>query len=87
MEFLDSFPAAIAVDLTPELDECYTLGPYTLFQNNIPQRTEWGDLLNRAKYQDDRNAAAQLGRQLEGWSFTTKRAGPRGLAAPRPENE
>ena len=66
MEFLDSFPTVIAVDLTPEVDECYSLGPYTLFQGSAGHRTEWGDLLYRAKYQNDRDAVAQLGRQLEG---------------------
>lgn len=65
IEFLRAFPAVIVVDLTPEVDDCYSLGPYTLFQGNVPHRTEWGDLLNRAKYQNDRDAAAQLGSQLE----------------------
>ena len=65
MEFLRAFPAVIVVDLTPEVDDCYSLGPYTLFQGNAGQRTEWGDLLSRAKYQNDRDAAAQLGSQLE----------------------
>ena len=65
MEFLRAFPAIIVVDLTPEVDACYSLGPYTLFQGSASYRTEWGDLLSRAKYQNDRDAAAQLGRQLE----------------------
>ena len=65
MEFLNSFPAVIVVDLTPEVDDCYSLGPYTLFQGSARHRTEWGDLLSRAKYQNDRDAAAQLGSQLE----------------------
>lgn len=65
MEFLRAFPAVIVVDLTPEVEDCYSLGPYTLFQGSASQRTEWGDLLSRAKYQNDRDAAAQLGSQLE----------------------
>lgn len=64
-EFLRAFPAIIVVDLTPEVDACYSLGPYTLFQGSVSYRTEWGDLLSRAKYQNDREAAAQLSRQLE----------------------
>ena len=66
MEFLDSFPTVIDVDLTPEVDECYSLGPYTLFQGSARHRTEWGDSLFQAKYRDDRDAAAYLGSQLEG---------------------
>ena len=65
LEFLHCFPMVIDVDLTPEVDRCYALGPYTLFQANQRHRTEWGDALYQAKYQNDQVAVEHLGIKLE----------------------
>ena len=42
------------------LDECYALGPYTVFDGEVPRRTAWGESLNGAKYGRDGNEQEDL---------------------------
>ncbi len=58
--FLDLLKDKIIVDLSPQLDECYAMGPYSVFEGEQRTNSPWGDLVNRAKYRNDRPALAQL---------------------------
>ena len=55
----------IIVDLRPNLDFCFALGPYTLFSaDNEHSRSEIGSLLYEAKYRKNEWSVTALGRQL-----------------------
>ena len=62
---LDMLKHRILVDLFPSLDECYSLGPYTVFDGEKRQIHYWGDLLYRAKYGGQTNAGEVLLKHIE----------------------
>lgn len=62
--FLDLLKSTIFVDLTPEVDECYALGPYTVFEENESERGEIGELVNRAKYWREDAVVDHLGQRI-----------------------
>ena len=45
-DFLDLLPSVIMIDLVPQLDECYALAPYTMFDEGEGVKTAAGNLLN-----------------------------------------
>ena len=63
--FLDILKNKLIVDLTPELDECYALGPYSVFEEDIRFNSSWGEMVNRAKYWRDPSVLAQLLARIE----------------------
>ena len=63
--FIDLLRSTIVVDLTPELQETYALGPYSWFDEDGTRGTApMGELLNRAKYRRSNVEASQLGQML-----------------------
>ena len=58
--FLNLLKNKIIVDLSPLLDECYALGPYTVFEDGQGSASVWGSLVNHAKYRRDQSAQAQI---------------------------
>ena len=66
LRFFDLLKNKIVVDLTPQLDECYALGPYTVFDaEEIGAPSEWGDLVHRAKYRRDGVASSEILTRIE----------------------
>lgn len=64
--FFDLLKDKVIVDLSPQLDECYALGPYTVFEAEQRRRlSAWGELVNRAKYRRDGGASSEIGRRIE----------------------
>jgi hypothetical protein len=59
-KLVELLKSTIFVDLSPQLDECYALGPYTVFDGEVPRRTAWGESLNGAKYGRDGNEQEDL---------------------------
>ena len=60
-KLLELLKSTIIVDLSPQLDECYSLGPYTVFDaDGGASRTAWGESLNGAKYGRDGNEQEDL---------------------------
>ena len=58
--FLDLLKDKIIIDLSPKLNECYALGPYSLFEEEQRTTALWGNLVNRAKYRKDPSARGQI---------------------------
>ncbi len=58
--FLDMLRHRIIVDLSPLLDECYSLGPYSVFEGDKRLNAVWGDLVYRSKYSKEPNAKESL---------------------------
>ena len=59
--FLDSLSKRIIVDLSPEIVQCYSLGPYSVFSGDGGRSySRWGQLVNQAKYQRDVHSSAGL---------------------------
>jgi hypothetical protein len=59
--FLDLLKDKIIVDLSPQLDECYALGPYTVFEEEQRRSVAvWGTLVYRAKYRRESSAQTQI---------------------------
>ena len=56
--FLDLLKDKVIVDLSPELDECYALGPYSLFEGERRISSPWGDAVYRAKYRHNASASS-----------------------------
>ena len=54
----------IVVDLDPEVDECYALGPYTVFEKTQNGYGKYGDAVHKAKYQNDTNAIRAISQEL-----------------------
>ena len=55
----------IVVDLSPDIDFCYALGPYMLFdEDDTPSRSKIGEMLYVAKYQRNREVAGELNLSL-----------------------
>lgn len=66
LRFLDLLKNKIIVDLTPQLDECYALGPYTVFDaEQGGASSKWGDLVYRAKYRRDSAASSEIRTRIE----------------------
>ena len=66
LRFFDLLKNKIIVDLTPQLDECYALGPYTVFDaEGMWSLSGWGDLVHRAKYRRDRAASSEILTRIE----------------------
>lgn len=66
IRFFDLLKNKIIVDLTPQLDECYALGPYTVFDaEQGGASSEWGDLVNRAKYRRNNAASSEIRTRIE----------------------
>ena len=63
--FLDLLMHKIIVDLSPELDECFALGPYSVFEENQRINAVWGRLVNRAKYRGDQSALLEIQAGIE----------------------
>ena len=62
---LELLRSTLVVDLSPQLHECYALGPYTVFQDEKLIRTDWGNRVNKAKYWPSEKEATTLGRLLD----------------------
>ena len=58
--FLDHLKHRVIVDLTPWIDQCYSLGPYSLFQDESRVISFWGDQVNRAKYRRESRSTDRL---------------------------
>ncbi|MDE2940413.1 MAG: phosphoribosyltransferase family protein [Chloroflexota bacterium] len=67
---LDMLKHRILVDLSPSLDECYSLGPYTVFDGANRETHYWGNLLHRSKYLGDKSAGEVLLNHIEGFIET-----------------
>ena len=57
--------STIIVNLMPYIDHCFALGPYTLFDDSSPSHSEFGNLVNRAKYDRDPEATNDLSDRLQ----------------------
>ena len=62
---LDVLQGKVIIDLSPSLDECYALGPYTLFKDGNPTQSTWGTLVNQAKYWRNSSAEAAILAMIE----------------------
>lgn len=61
----NNLESKITIDLTPEVDFCFALGPYTLFEaDNTLLRSEIGELVYRSKYQRNQRAVREAGALL-----------------------
>ena len=83
--FLDLLTSVIIMDLPP-LEECYALGPYTVFgEEQEPHPTPLGTLMKQAKYRKNISASTQLLNKLQ--TFVAQHPGLRGVqfiaAAPK----
>ena len=63
--FLDLLSSVIIIDLSPSVDECYALGPYSLFPENQRQQSIYGKLMYQAKYWSSTAASGQLLAKLQ----------------------
>ena len=90
--FCDQLKSTIFVDLTPSLDFCLALGPYTVFNDDEDsQRSGIGELVYQAKYGRNSNALAELENRLftfieghPGFNQKTAIATPPGSNSGRP---
>ena len=58
---LDALKNKIIVDLSPEVDQCYSLGPYSVFDDDGGRSNSlWGQPLYRAKYLRDVSSSTAL---------------------------
>ena len=65
---LDTLKDKIIVDLSPGFDQCYSLGPYSVFSGDGGRSySRWGQLVNRAKYQRDEGSSIELAGALNGF--------------------
>ncbi len=64
-KFMNLLKGKIIVDLSPQLDECYALGPYTVFDREKSALALWGEHVNRAKYQKDQSASIKILKDIE----------------------
>ena len=62
----ESLKSKIVINLSPSLDFCYALSPYTIFgeEDDGSSRSTIGSLVNAAKYRRDRSAINELGNAL-----------------------
>lgn len=81
--FLSLLRRRIVIAL-PDLDACYALGPYSVFDvdgrgEGVWRRAEFGEAVHRAKYAKDQGAVASLSEQLT--NFVNGHPGIRSVAA------
>lgn len=67
--FLSLLRRRIVISLAPDLDACYALGPYSVFDvdgrgDGVWGRAEFGEAVHRAKYANDQGAVAALSEGL-----------------------
>ncbi len=64
---LETLKSKIIVDLSPDLSQCYSLGPYSVVgeDGRVNVRSPWGDLIYRAKYRSDPDANRQILSRIE----------------------
>ena len=56
----------VIIDLSPDVDECYALGPYSVFDANKGRsNAKYGALVNQAKYWGNKDASATILRALK----------------------
>ena len=58
--FCSYLKSTLILDLTPNIDHCHALGPYTLFPGGSSLHSGIGDLVHKAKYQRDQDAINDL---------------------------
>lgn len=63
-DFLDLIQGTVLIDLRPGLNECYALGPYSVFEEGEPARSIYGNAVHRAKYWGDESASSAIARTL-----------------------
>ena len=63
-DFLGLIQHRVVIDLSPQLDECYSLGPYTIFDGGEPERARFGNLVRKAKHDMDSSAKATLTHEM-----------------------
>lgn len=64
LEMLALLKRRIVIDLTPSIDECYALGPYTLVGRDDLVYARYGSATNRAKYWNDQDAVVAISKEL-----------------------
>lgn len=64
VELLALLKGRIIVDLAPDVDECYALGPYKVTRKSRLVDGRYGDLLSKAKYRSDPEAIHAIGSEL-----------------------
>ncbi len=63
--FFDLLKHRVIIDLSPELDECYALGPYSLFEGERRSTSSWGNAVNQAKYWRNSSASSYCLTRIE----------------------
>ena len=66
-KFCDQLYSTIIVDLSPTLDLCHALGPYTVFDDGNHQHTDIGELVYQGKYWKNPDAIRELAIRLYGF--------------------
>lgn len=62
--FLLLFENRIAIDLMPDIEECYALGPYSVSVNGALTISQYGKLVSQAKYRHDASLDEDVKGQL-----------------------
>ncbi len=78
-KFCDQLNSTILVDLSPSLDFCHALGPYTIFDDGNHQHTDIGELVYQGKYWKNLDAVRELAIRLFG--FISDHPGLRNVTA------
>lgn len=89
LEVLDLLSRRIIVDLRPAINECYALGPYSVFDGDARESSRLGEAVRRAKYENDEGAVISISGELIAFvrrhprlkSVTTVTAPPRSTRA------
>ena len=63
-DLLNLVKGAIVIDLNPEVDECYALGPYSVLDGEKWETATFGDVMRKAKYGKDQRAVAAMSEGL-----------------------
>ena len=74
-DLLNLVKGAIVIDLNPEVDECYALGPYSVLDGEKWETATFGDVMRKAKYGNDQRAAAAMSEGLAGFAHRHPRLG------------
>ena len=74
-DLLSLVKGAIVIDLNPEVDECYALGPYSVSYGEKWETATFGDFMHRAKYGKDQGAVAAMSEGLAGFAHRHPRLG------------
>ena len=62
--FLELLKHRLMIDLSPVVDECYALGPYTIFSDGEPRNGKYGRLVYQAKYSGNPGTSEAVGKEL-----------------------